>query len=112
VTIHHVAVPTRRSDVDACLAFWALLGYERVEPPATLRDRATWLERDGRQIHLQYLDDAPSGHVALVATQAEVDALAAAGHAVEPRRAHWGAPRWYVRDPAGHLVELMLAPPG
>jgi hypothetical protein len=36
-----------------------------------------------------------------------VEALSAAGHEVEPRTAHWGSPRAYVRDPAGYLVELM-----
>ena len=43
---------------------------------------------------------------------ATVEGLEAAGHRVEPRRAHWGSPRSYVRDPAGYLVELMAWPPG
>jgi hypothetical protein len=41
-----------------------------------------------------------------------VEALSAAGHEVEPRTAHWGSPRAYVRDPAGYLVELMAWAPG
>ncbi len=56
----------------------------------------------------------PRGHVAVVASafEATVAALGDAGHAVEPRTQHWGAPRAYVRDPAGHVVELMERPPG
>jgi len=38
--IHHVAVETRREDADACVAFFALLGFSLVDPPPTLRDRA------------------------------------------------------------------------
>jgi catechol 2,3-dioxygenase-like lactoylglutathione lyase family enzyme len=38
--------------------------------------------------------------------------LSREGHEIEPRRAHWGSPRAYVRDPAGNLVELMAWPPG
>ena len=41
--IQHVALETRRADVDACVAFWALLGFARVEPPPSLADRATWV---------------------------------------------------------------------
>jgi hypothetical protein len=37
--------------------------------------------------------------------------LAAAGHPPEPRTAHWGAPRAFVRSPGGHRVEVMAAPP-
>jgi catechol 2,3-dioxygenase-like lactoylglutathione lyase family enzyme len=115
MTIHHVALETGPADVAACVEFWGLLGYEPVEAPPSLRGRATWVERDGRQVHFMHADDPavpPNGHVALVAGEAEVRALAAAGHDVESRTPHWGAARWYVRDPAGHLVELMAAPPG
>ena len=56
----------------------------------------------------------PSGHIGVVVADyaATVEGLEAAGHRVEPRRAHWGSPRSYVRDPAGYLVELMAWPPG
>ncbi len=37
--IHHVALPTRREDVEAEVAFWALLGFSVVEPPASLVGR-------------------------------------------------------------------------
>jgi catechol 2,3-dioxygenase-like lactoylglutathione lyase family enzyme len=40
-----------------------------------------------------------------------LEALRRAGFEPEPRREHWGAPRCFVRDPAGHRVEIMAAPP-
>jgi catechol 2,3-dioxygenase-like lactoylglutathione lyase family enzyme len=116
--IHHVALPTRRDDVEAEVAFWALLGFSVVEPPASLRARATWVQApDGTQIHLLYADEAAGaarhGHVAIVvpAFDATATALSAAGHAPEPRTPHWGAGRAYAHSPSGHLVELMAATP-
>ena len=87
-----------------------------MEPPDSLRDRALWVERAGTQVHLLYAE-APTvpaeGHVAVVVEDYEptLAALRAAGHRVEPRRAPWGSPRAFVRDPAGHRVELMAFPP-
>jgi catechol 2,3-dioxygenase-like lactoylglutathione lyase family enzyme len=56
----------------------------------------------------------PRGHVAVVVGdyEATVAALRDAGHEVEARPQHWGAPRAYTRDPAGNRVELMAFPPG
>jgi catechol 2,3-dioxygenase-like lactoylglutathione lyase family enzyme len=114
--LQHVAHETRPADVDAVLAFWVLLGFAAVEPPESLRGRTHWLERRGTQIHLLLTDDPvvpPSGHAAVVAEdfEATIGALRAAGHPVEPRRAHWGAARAFVTDPSGHRVEVMSAPP-
>lgn len=70
----------------------------------------------GQQIHLMFGDGASpeAGHLALVCPDYDATLLALrdAGHEVEPRREHWGAPRAYARDPAGNLVELMAWPPG
>jgi catechol 2,3-dioxygenase-like lactoylglutathione lyase family enzyme len=115
--IHHVALEIRRADAGESERFWALLGFARVEPPASLGDRATWVERAGTQVHLMYADDPVvprQGHVAVVAPDYD-DALARlreAGFEPEPRREHWGAPRSFVRCPAGHRVEVMARPPG
>lgn len=107
----------REDDAAACVRFWALLGFAEVEPPESLRGDTRWVERGGQQIHLLLADDAvvpPQGHAAVVATdyEATLDRLAAAGHPVDPRREHWGSPRAFVRDPAGHRVEVMAFPPG
>jgi catechol 2,3-dioxygenase-like lactoylglutathione lyase family enzyme len=114
--IHHVALPTRLQDVEAEVAFWALLGFSVVEPPASLRERATWVQApDATQIHLLYTDEpvARGGHVAITAPafEATITALEAAGHTPQPRTPHWGAARADVHTPSGHVVELMAAPP-
>jgi catechol 2,3-dioxygenase-like lactoylglutathione lyase family enzyme len=115
--IQHVALETRRGDGQAADAFWRLLGFEPVDPPETLRERAAWLQRGSTQIHLLWHDAptaAPEGHVAVVLEDYEgtLERLRAAGHEVEPRAEHWGAPRAFVRSPGGHRVEVMAAPPG
>lgn len=114
--LHHVTLEVRPDQVDACVRFWRLLGFEQVTPPPLLRDRFTWVERAGTQIHLVPVE-APSvpseGHAAVVAedVRAAVAALEAAGFAPRPGSLAWDAPRWFVKDPAGHRVEVMSAPP-
>lgn len=114
--VQHVTLELRREQADECVAFWELLGFERVDPPSSLADRAAWMQHGATQVHLMWVDDPvvlPNGHVAVVlddydGTLAE---LREAGAEPEPRTEHWGSPRSYVRDPAGHLVELMAWPP-
>jgi len=114
--IHHITLETRPADVDAALAFWTLLGFAPVTPPASLATRAAWMQRAGTQIHLLFVDRPtvmPEGHVAVVVEdyEAALQRLRVAGFAPEPRREHWNAPRAYVVAPGGHRVELMAAPP-
>jgi catechol 2,3-dioxygenase-like lactoylglutathione lyase family enzyme len=114
--LHHVALPTLRADVGAEVAFWALLGFSPIDPPESLRERATWVQAPGgTQIHLLYVSEPQvrSGHVAVVAPEFDttISALESAGFTPEPRTAHWGAARAYVHSPGGHLVELMAFPP-
>jgi len=115
--IQHVAFEVSRERWDACVAFYALLGFERVPPPPTLADRAAWVQSGPTQVHLMNVEEPtvlPRGHVAVVVDEydATLAALREGGHDVEPRAEHWGSPRAYVRDPAGNLVELMAFPPG
>src|SRR4051794_32535604 len=112
----HVSLETRPQDVEAELAFWALLGFEPVEPPGTLGERAAWAQRAGTQVHQLFTEDPhvpPHGHLAVVAEDfaATVARLAQAGFDVEPHAPHWGAARAFVRSPGGHRVELMASPP-
>lgn len=116
MTIHHVALEASPLDRESLAAFFALLGFARVEPPAALRDRTLWLERGATQVHVLFADAAvapPQGHVAVVVEDydAALGRLRAAGFAPEPRTPHWGAPRSFVRAPGGHRVELMAGPP-
>ena len=115
--LHHVTIAVAPDLVDECLAFYERLGFERRPPPASLAGRAEWLERGATQVHVMPEPGAPTGagpaHFAVVVEPWEetLAALRSAGHVPEPRRPHWGAPRAFVRDPAGHLVELMARPP-
>ena len=114
--LQHVSLETRPEDADAAAEFWALLGFARIETPPLLRRRAVWLEREGTHIHLLLTADPvvpPAGHSAVLVRDydATLAALQAAGHPVEAHAQAWGVPRAFTRDPTGHQVELMSAPP-
>jgi catechol 2,3-dioxygenase-like lactoylglutathione lyase family enzyme len=115
--IQHVALETRRSDVEDAVAFWALLGFARVAPPPSLAERAAWVQAPGgTQVHLLFAEDPvvmPAGHVAVVAAdyEATLARLRSAGVAVDERTRHWGAPRAVVVAPGGHRVEVMASAP-
>jgi catechol 2,3-dioxygenase-like lactoylglutathione lyase family enzyme len=117
--IQHVTREIPPSQLDACLHFYALLGLEPVPAPDAVAGRAVWLapagERRAVQLHLMPAADArpAQGHVAFVIAdyEATLAKLRRAGHEVEPRREHWGAPRAYVRDPAANVVEVMARAP-
>src|SRR5688572_26339768 len=114
--LQHVTLEVRTGEVRACVAFWELLGFVEMVPPPSLRDRFTWVGREGTQIHLVAVE-APAvperGHTAVVAAEPEpvLAALRAAGFEPRPGSDAWDAPRWFVHDPAGHRVEIMSAPP-
>ena len=114
--IQHVTRQIAPSQLEACVDFYAMLGFQQVPVPAGIAGRALWLERHRTQIHLMPVEGvlpAP-GHVGVVVADYEVTVakLRDAGHEVQPRREHWGSPRSYVHDPFGNLVELMAWAPG
>jgi len=114
--LQHVTLEVAPHRIESCLAFYALLGFEEVDPPAALAARAAWVQRGPTQIHLMRIDEPvtlPRGHLAVVVDDygATLEALRRAGHEPEPRTEHWGSPRSYVRDPGDNLVELMAFPP-
>lgn len=114
--IQHVTREVDPDLIDSCVGFYRLLGFAPVPVPRSLAERAVWLALGPTQLHLLRCADAAAapGHVAIVAQPyAElVSRLRERGIAVEARREHWGAPRSYVRDPAGNVVELMAWAPG
>lgn len=114
--IQHVGLEVRADQLDACLAFWALLGWQEVPVPQGIGDHGRWVARDGFQVHLLLVDEpvaSPANHVALVEPDLDaiVDRLVAAGHEHLERTPYWGARRIFTRSPAGHRVELMTAAP-
>jgi catechol 2,3-dioxygenase-like lactoylglutathione lyase family enzyme len=113
--LHHVGIEVAPAEIERTVELWQLLGFELVEPPASL-DEFTWLEREGTQVHLMPTESPTvptSGHVAVVVADLEgaLTALAEYGFEAERRREHWGAPRARVIAPGGHRVELMARPP-
>jgi catechol 2,3-dioxygenase-like lactoylglutathione lyase family enzyme len=111
----HIGIEVAPVDIQAAVGFFELLGFERVEPPATLWE-FTWLERAGTQIHLMPEEEptVPSpGHLAVVVDdfEATVARVREGGFEIEPKREHWGEPRALAIAPGGHRVELMAAPP-
>ena len=118
--IQHVTHAIDRSQLDECVPFYELLGFQVVDPPKGMAGTATWLESPEpgppSQVHLMYVEGGwpGGGHFALVCPDydATIARLRGAGHDVDPRGEHWGSPRAYVRDPAGNLIELMAYPPG
>ncbi len=104
--LHHAGLEVRAEQVQACVAFWELLGWRQVPQPAGITDGA-WVARGDAQIHLQVLEEpvAPAiGHVAIVDPDLETTTgrLAAAGFEVLERTQYWGARRIFTRCPAGH----------
>jgi catechol 2,3-dioxygenase-like lactoylglutathione lyase family enzyme len=115
--LHHVSLEVPPDEVERTVAFWELVGFERVEAPEAIAPYVTWLERDAHQIHLIHTDAATApalGHAAVVA--ADFDATLArirdGGFEVEEARELWGERRAFALAPGGHRVELMAAPPG
>ena len=114
--LQHVTLEIPRDRADACVAFWALLGFAPMVAPPTLRDRFVWVGKEGDA-------DPPDaarrpivpdqGHVAVVADdyEATLAALAGAGFELAPGSNAWDAPRTFVRCPAGHRIEVMSKAP-
>jgi len=116
--LQHVSVEVRPEQIEECVAFYGLLGFERMTPPPLLRDRFTWVQRNGTQIHLMPFTDPVTtvrGHAAVVVEDYEgtLAALRERGFELREGENAWDAPRTFVRDPAGNHVEIMSkAPPG
>jgi catechol 2,3-dioxygenase-like lactoylglutathione lyase family enzyme len=113
--LHHVGIEVSPTDIERTIELWQLLGFELVEPPASLSE-FTWLERNRTQIHLMPTDAPtvpPRGHTAVVVADFErtFTALGESGFEIERRREHWDVPRAVVIAPGGHRVELMAATP-
>ena len=115
--IQHVSFEVKPDQVDPCVEFYELLGFQRVTAPKPLADYVIWLERDGDQFHLLQLPETShmnAGHAAVPLGEdyeAAHTRLRDAGHEVDDHEEYWGSPRSFARDPAGNLIELMKFPP-
>ena len=114
--LQHVSIEIAPDEAEAAVAFWGLLGFERVESPEALGGYVTWVERQATQIHLIHTEGATVpvlGHAAVVVDdfEAALGGVREAGHEVEETRQLWGARRAFAIGPGGHRVELMEYPP-
>lgn len=115
--LHHVALEVPADRMPAEGEFWLAAGFTRVPAPEALGEGFEWFEREGTQIHLMASTDPAvpplRGHVATVAPDfdATLGRLQRGGFEVEEGRRLWGARRAKAKTPAGHVVELMAAPP-
>ncbi len=116
VALHHVSLEVPVDEVEATVAFFAILGFQRLPAPDEIAKYVTWMERGPNQIHLIHTPEPNVpvlGHAAVVAPDldATIAKLAAAGFQFEESHQLWGERRGFVVGPAGHRVELMAAPP-
>lgn len=114
--LQHTSLEVPPDRVRECVAFWELLGFQEMAPPPLLGGRFTWVQREGTQIHLIPVADPVNmreGHVAVVAPDYEANLRSLTDAGFTPREGvnAWGAPRVFVRDPGGNLVEVMSRPP-
>ena len=114
--LQHVTLEVSPAQVRDCVAFWELLGFEEIPAPPALRDEFTWVQRAATQIHLVASETpavAERGHVAVLAADYDttVRRLAEAGFVPKPGLRAWDGDRVFVRDPAGHRIEVMEVAP-
>jgi catechol 2,3-dioxygenase-like lactoylglutathione lyase family enzyme len=111
--LQHVSVQVPAQRLEECARFYAeVLGMERIPNLAG----AAWFRfGDGDHVHLLEGPGAAqsSAHMALVVDDLEATLERARAHGAEPRQSDdlWGAPRWFLRDPAGNRVEIFPRPP-
>ena len=115
VHIDHVQLAMPPGGEDRATAFYGeVLGIPRVPKPAELAVRGgCWFEQDGLRVHLgveEGFRPARKAHPALAVTgiDALCVALEAAGHPVRRTEAAGGRPQWYVDDPFGNRIELVV----
>ena len=111
--LQHVSVQVPGGRLEETAAFYGeVLGMRRVPNPA---GRAWFEFGDGDQVHLLEGPGAAesTGHLALQVDDLPATLERARGRGGRPERGRvlWGAERWFVRDPAGNLVELFEVPP-
>lgn len=115
--LHHIAMEVSPGDLAAEGRFWLATGFQRVPAPDALGEGFDWYESGGTQIHLMKTAEPARppdrGHVAIVAPdiEATIERLRSEGFEVREGRQLWGERRFKTMSPAGHVVELMAAPP-
>jgi catechol 2,3-dioxygenase-like lactoylglutathione lyase family enzyme len=113
VRLQHVSVQVPAELLEECSRFYGdALGMRRIPNPAG----SAWFSfGDGDHVHLiAGPGAADSGaHLALQVEDLGATLERARSFGADPRpgRDLWGAPRWFLRDPAGNRIELFETPP-
>lgn len=115
--LHHVNVTVPVELETAAKYFYGvILGLKQIPKPATSRQSGAWFEIGATQLHLSVEsgnDTRPSsGHICFVIsdlTDAEQRFREAGVEIIPDPRPNPNAPRFYVRDPGGNLLEIAQA---
>ena len=113
VRLQHASVQVPEELLEACSAFYRdVIGMEQIP---NLAGRAWFRFGDGDHVHLLGGPGAPESlaHMALQVDDlaATLERCLAAGAPPLEADRIWGEERWFVRDPAGNMVELFAVPP-
>ena len=113
VRLQHTSVQIPEALLDVCSAFYRdAIGMEQIP---NLAGRAWFRFGDGDHIHL--LEGPPAAdsmaHLALQVDDLRATLERCRGFGAQPFEADriWGEERWFVRDPAGNMIELFAVPP-
>ncbi|HEX6188986.1 MAG TPA: VOC family protein [Pyrinomonadaceae bacterium] len=117
IALHHVNVTVPAELEAAAKDFYGVvLGLKQIPKPATSRPSGAWFEIGETQLHLSVEHDArelrSSGHVCFAVSdlaEAEQKFRDAGVEVIPDPRPNPNAPRFYVRDPGGNLLEIAQA---
>ncbi len=111
IRLQHASVQVPEELLDACGDFSErVIVMQRIP---ILAGRARFRFGDGDHVHLPGGPGtaASTAHLAVQADDVDATTGRCPTFGAVPRRDRiWGTPRWFMRDPAGDLVELFAAP--
>jgi catechol 2,3-dioxygenase-like lactoylglutathione lyase family enzyme len=111
--LHHVNVTVPAELENAAKEFYgAMLGLRQIPKPATSRQSGAWYQIGNTQLHLSVEDEEQSlssRHVCFTVSdlrEAEGRFREAGVEIIADPRPNPDAPRFYVRDPGGNMLEI------
>lgn len=113
IRLQHASVQVPEALLGACSAFYRdVIGMEQIP---NLAGRAWFRFGDGDHVHLLAGPGAPESmaHLALQVDALDTTLERCRAFGAEPFEVDriWGEERWFVRDPAGNMIELFAVPP-
>src|SRR5688572_33413321 len=114
ITLHHVNVTVTPELEEATKHFYGeVLGLTQVPKPATSRQSGAWYQLGSNQLHLSVETREKgargSGHVCFAISdlaEAEQRFRKAEVEIIPDPKPNPNAPRFFVRDPSGNLLEI------